>query len=301
MDRLTSIDVFAKVVANRSFAGAARQANLSSTAVSRHVQGLEDWLGARLLNRSTRRLSLTESGEEFYARCTRILSEIDDARGAAGALQAGLRGRLRISAPGALAIQLVTPAIVEFMTTNPNVSVQLDLNDRHVDVLGEGYDLAIIVGDTPDSALTSRRLAAVRFVTCASPDYLQRKGIPRSPADLRNHDCLQYSGFLWPQKEWRFTARNGDTIVVDISARFVSATAALLKAVLQGAGVLQCPSYAVADELKLGSLVPILTEYQVPELSVYALHAQGQQVSTKLRSFIDLLAARFGPEPARDP
>jgi DNA-binding transcriptional LysR family regulator len=299
MDRLTSIEVFAKVVANRSFAGAARQANLSSTAVSRHVQELESWLGARLLNRSTRTLSLTESGEAFHARCTRILSEIDDAKDFAGALQTNLRGRLRVSAPGALGIQHVTPAIVDFMASNPHVSVHLDLNDRHVDVLGEGYDLALIVGDSPDAALTARRLASVHFVTCAAPDYLRRRGAPRTPDDLRNHDCLQYSGFLWPQKAWRFTARNGDAVVVELSPRFVSATAALLKAVLKGAGVLQCPSYAIADELKSGSLVPVLTEYRVPELAVFALHAQGRQVSTKLRNFIDLLASRFGPEAAR--
>ncbi|AMN39277.1 LysR family transcriptional regulator [Rhodoplanes sp. Z2-YC6860] len=300
MDRLTSMHVFAKIVASGSFAAAARQAQLSPTVVSKHVQALESWLGARLLNRSTRRVALTEAGEAFYERCTRILSEVEDATGAASALQTTLRGRLRVSAPGLFGVEQVTPAAVSFMAKHPDVSVRLDLNDRYVDVLGEGYDLAVIVSHLPDSSLIARRLAPIRFVTCAAPSYLERRGTPQHPSELRFHDCLQYNGFLWPRNEWRFVAANGDPVTTQLSPRFASATLALRIAVLQGAGVLLCPTYAVGADLAAGRLVPILTEFSIPELTAYAVHAQGRHRSAKLGSFIDLLVARFGPNPPWD-
>jgi DNA-binding transcriptional LysR family regulator len=300
MDRLTSMEVFARIVSSGSFAGAARQAQLSPTVVSKHVQALERWLGVKLLNRSTRRVALTEAGEAFYERCMRILADVGDAAGLAGELQTTLRGRLRISAPGLFAVEQVTPAVVAFMVEHPDVSIRLDINDRYVDVLGEGYDLAVIVGHLPDSSLTARRLAPIRFVTCAAPAYLARHGLPQHPSELERHDCLQYTGFLWSQNEWRFVASDGEPVNTHISPRFASATLALRAAVLQGAGVLQCPTYAVGDDLAAGRLVPVLTGFSIPELSVYAVHAQGRHRSAKLRSFIDLLAARFGPNPPWD-
>jgi DNA-binding transcriptional LysR family regulator len=300
MDRLTSMEVFAGIVTTGSFAGAARQAQLSPTVVSKHVQALESWLGVKLLNRSTRRVALTEAGEAFYERCTRILSDVGDAAGAAGELQTTLRGRMRISAPGMFGIEQVTPAVVAFMAEHPDVSVRLDINDRYVDVLGEGYDLALIVGHLPDSSLTARRLAPIRFVTCAAPSYLARRGTPQHPAELEHHDCLQYTGFLWSQNEWRFVTSDGEPVNTHIVPRFASATMALRSAVVQGAGVLQCPTYAVGDELAAGRLVPVLTDFSIPELSAYAVHAQGRHRSAKLSSFIDLLAARFGPTPSWD-
>jgi DNA-binding transcriptional LysR family regulator len=197
-------------------------------------------------------------------------------------------------------VEQVTPAVVAFMAEHPDVSVQLDLNDRYVDVLGEGYDLAVIVGHLPDSTLTARRLAPIRFVTCAAPSYLARRGIPQHPSELRHHDCLQYTGFLWTPNEWRFAAASGDPVSIQLLPRFASTTLALRTAVIQGAGVLQCPTYAVGDDLAAGRLVPILTEFPIPEFNAYAVHAQGRHHSAKLRSFIDLLAARFGPNPPWD-
>lgn len=300
MDRLTSMDVFLKIVASGSFAGAARRAHLSPTVVSKHVQALEGWLGVRLLNRSTRRVTLTEAGEAFHERCTRILSEIDEATGAAGKLQTTLSGRLRVSAPSSFGMQQVTSVVVDFMAQNPDISIRLDLNDRYVDVLGEGYDVAIIVGNLPDSTLTARRLAPVRFVTCAAPSYLERRGIPQHPSDLRTHDCLQYTGFLWTLNEWRFVTAGGDPVTTQLAPRFASVTGALRVAAVQGAGILQCPTYAVGEDLAAGRLAPVLTDYAIPELSVYAVHAQGRDPSAKLRSFVDLLLARCGPHPPWD-
>jgi DNA-binding transcriptional LysR family regulator len=285
MDRLTSMDVFAKVVAGGSFSGAARQARLSPAVVSKHIQALESWLGVRLLNGSTRRIALTEAGEAFHARCTRILAEINDATGAAGELQKTARGKLRVISPGFFGARQVTPAIVDYMAGNPDVTVVLDLNDRYVDVLGEGYDLAIIVGHLPDSTLTARRLTPVRFVTCASPDYLARRGVPEHPEELRHHDCLQYTGL----GEWRFVAPDGAPIAIQVPAQFASATSALRTAALLGAGVMQCPTYVVGEDLEAGRLVPILTEYLVPEFSAYAVHAQGQYVPAKLRGLLIFL------------
>ncbi|MBN9083647.1 MAG: hypothetical protein BGP04_15560 [Rhizobiales bacterium 62-17] len=300
MDRLTSMDVFAKIVASGSFAGAARRAQLSPTVVSKHIQSLEKWLGVRLFNRSTRRIALTEAGEAFLERCTRILSEIDAATGAAGELQTTLRGKLRVSAPGAFGSLQVAPAIVDYMAQNPDINVQLDLNDRYVDILGEGYDLAVIVGHLPDSTLTARRLAPIRFVTCAAPSYLERRGTPQHPSDLRHHDCLQYTGFLWTPHEWRFLTPDGEPLVVQLQPRLASATMALRNAVVRGAGIMQGPVYTVAEDLAAGRLVPVLNDYTVPEFSVYAVHAQGRHPSAKLRSFIDLLSARFKPKPPWD-
>jgi len=294
MDRLTSMDVFASIVANGSFAGAARQAQVSPTVVSKHVQALENWLGVKLLNRSTRRVALTEAGEAFYERCKRILSDVEDAAGMAGELQTTLRGRLRVSAPGLFGVELVTPAAVVFMAEHPDVSIRLDINDRYVDVLGEGYDLAVIVGQLPDSSLTARRLAPIRFATCAAPSYLARRGIPEHPSELAHHDCLQYTGFLWSQNEWRFVAPSGDPVSIQISPRFASATLALRTAVIQGAGIFQCPTYAVGDDLAAGRLVDVMPDYRGAPAELYAVFAPGKPVSPRIRLFVDCLAKAFG-------
>jgi DNA-binding transcriptional LysR family regulator len=181
MDRLTSMDVFASIVANGSFAGAARQAQVSPTVVSKHVQALENWLGVKLLNRSTRRVALTEAGEAFYERCKRILSDVEDAAGMAGELQTTLRGRLRISAPGLFGVELVTPAAVAFMAEHPDVSIRLDINDRYVDILGEGYRDNAADDRVADSYWTAKQAAdalVVEFDDGAAAGLNSRKIMP---------------------------------------------------------------------------------------------------------------------------
>jgi DNA-binding transcriptional LysR family regulator len=204
MDRIESMGVFAKVVAKQSFSGAARELRLSQAAVSKHVRALEDWLGAQLLNRTTRRLNVTEIGALVYERCERILDQIDEVQQSTSALQTAPRGVLHLAAPISFGITQLGPALADYLSRYPEVVVDATLDDRFIDLVEEGFDLALRVGSLKDASLMARRLAPVRFVLCASPGYVKQHGAPRQPDDLSSHRCLFYSLRAVPG-EWRFT------------------------------------------------------------------------------------------------
>jgi DNA-binding transcriptional LysR family regulator len=301
MDRLTSLAVFVKVVDSQGFAAAAREIGLSPAMASKHIQALEERLGARLLNRTTRRLSLTEAGRSYYERCRRILAELDEADRAVDELQETPRGLLRINAPLSFGTRHIGPAVADYLTACPEVALEVALDDRVVDLLEEGADLALRIGQLADSSLIARRLTPIRLVLCAAPDYLARRGTPLRPRDLAQHECLDYAYAATPG-EWQFLGPGGQRETVRITGRLVANNGDVLRcAALAGAGIALGPSFILGEDVAAGRLVPLLRPgFEPPESALYAVYPHGRFVSAKLRSFIDFLVARFGEEPDWD-
>jgi DNA-binding transcriptional LysR family regulator len=289
--------VFVKVVDAASFTAAARHFGMSPAMVSRHVQTLEERLGVRLLNRTTRHVSATEVGQNYYERCQRILSELEEADRAASDLQAAPRGLLRITASVSFGIHHLAPAIADYLSTYPDVSIELSLDDPYVDLLEQRFDLAIRLGRLADSSLMARKLCAVETILCASPAYLKMHGAPRTPHDLARHNCLVYT-YAIPQSIWRFADQTAGEEVVHISGRFLSNSGdTLLTLALKDAGVILAPDYIVENEVRAGRLIRLLPEYATLETPVHAVYPHSRYLSAKTRTFIDFLAARFGHAP----
>ena len=300
MDRLTSLEVFVKVVDSHSFAAAARDMALSPAMVSKHIQALEERLGARLLNRTTRRLSLTEIGRGYYDRARQVLADLEEADRAAGDLQAAPRGLLKVNAPLSFGIRHLAPAVAVYLATYPEVGIDVGLNDRCVDLLAEGVDVALRIGRLADSSLIARRLAPIRYAPCAAPAYLERHGAPTTPADLAAHDCLVYT-YASAIGEWRFTGPDGSDQVARVGGRLYANNGdMLLNAALDGLGVTLLPSFMIGEHVQAGRLAILLPRFAVPEAALYAVYPPGRHLSAKLRSFVDFLVRRFGEEPEWD-
>lgn len=302
MDKLAGMAIFAKVAEAKSFSGAARRLGISKSAASKQVAHLERSLKARLLNRTTRRLSLTEVGAAFYEHCARMLAEAEAAELAVSRLYAQPRGMLRVTSPAAFGHLHVAPAIPDFIQRYPDVSVQLVMNDRTVDLAEEGFDVAMRM--TRDNApnVVARTLAPVRWAVCASPAYFQRHGTPRAPADLAHHNCLFYS-FMDSASQWRFTSGAEDT-VVEVRGNFtVNNSEALRQAVLRGLGIAMLPTFTVGQDLRERRLQQLLAGYRAHGTfgtEVYAVYLPTRYLSPKVRAFVDFFVERFGPEPYWD-
>jgi DNA-binding transcriptional LysR family regulator len=306
MDHLVNLTAFVRVVENGGFTAAARHLNLSTTMVSNHVQELEDRLGARLLNRTTRKVSLTEIGRQYYERSLHILAELDEADRAAGALNATPRGRLRVHCHPTLA-RFIAPVVTAYLRDNPDVSVDLRRGDQMIDLLEEEFDLAIRLNVPPDSSLMVRRLADWRHVLCCSPSYLEIHSEPASPADLSAHNCIRYAFYPFGD-EWRFINPDGGPLTVRVAGNLVTSDMELrLHAVIAGLGLGLIPPFNIHEELRTGSLVPLLRNYRTPELSIAALYPHRQHLAAKVRVLIDALARAFAdrdwlnPEGAAHP
>jgi DNA-binding transcriptional LysR family regulator len=300
MDRLMSMSVFVKVVAQHSFVAAAQELGLSRAAVSKRVLALEKSLGVRLLNRNTRRLSLTEIGAVVYERYTRILEDIGEVERSAGALQTSPRGVLRITAPASFGIPHLAPAIAAYMAQYPEVTIDIVLNDRWVDLIDEGFDVAVRIGHLGDSTLIARRIASIRFALCAAPAYLARRGVPQRPADLSGHDCLEYS-YRQTGSEWHFTAPDGTQESVRVGCRLKANNPQLLhEAALNGEGIEYNPTFIVGPDVAAGHLAALLPSYTPVETELSVVYPPARQLSAKVRSFVDFLAARFAGKPEWD-
>ena len=296
MDRMTSMATFVKVVENGGFSAAARALSISPSVASAHVQALEDRLGVRLLNRSTRKVSLTEVGHAYYERCLQILAEADDADQIAQALQSSPRGTLRLNTSVAIP-PFLAPVVAEYTALYPEVSIDLTMTDRMIDLVEDGFDLAVRNMSVPDSSLVTRRVASYRFVVCGSPDYFARHGVPTTPADLVDHNCLVYSRSAWGH-EWRFNGGDGEQSIPVKGNLQANSDNALRLAAVNGQGLAMAPSFLVIDEIKSGRLVPILTEFLQAEYAINAIYPHRHHLSAKVRSFIDLLAKHFREDPA---
>lgn len=299
MDRLTAMQAFVRVVERGGFTAAAEDLRFSRAMVSKHVQDLEEHLGARLLNRTTRKVSLTEAGRVYFERSLQLLADLTETEEAVGALQAKPRGRLRINAPVSFGALHLAAAVADYMAAQPEVSVEFTLNDRVVDLVEEGYDVAVRIGRLADSSLIARRLAPCRMVVCASPEYLTRNGQPLVPADLAGHNCLGYS-YGQARGEWQFEGPEGADLVRVRGRMQANNGDALRAAALHGTGVVLLPSFIVGIDLAAGRLLPVLAGYRVPELAIHAVYPPGRHLSAKVRSFVDFLVPRFGERPAWD-
>lgn len=294
MDKLALMRTFRRVVERGSFAGAARDLGLSNAAVSKHVAELERVLGAPLLSRTTRRLSVTEAGQGYHARCVRILDDIEEAEIAVSALQAAPRGVLRLNAPMSFGLRHVSPLLPAFMARFPDVRVDVVMTDRVVGVVEEGFDVALrIRAELPDSSLIARRLATVRRILCAAPGYLEAHGHPASPDDLPAHRCLLYSQ-IERSDVWALNGPDGKGSVQVPGIMKADSSLVLRDALLAGMGITLIPALLVEDDLAAGRLARVLPDHEGEPRTLFAVYPPGRQLSPKTRAFVDFLAERLG-------
>jgi DNA-binding transcriptional LysR family regulator len=299
MDILTCMRVFATVVETASFTGAGERLDMSKAMVSKYVGVLEDHLGTRLLNRTTRRLSLTESGQVYYERCLQIIADVAEAEQAAGQLTAIPRGTLKIAMPVSFGTIKIGPLITEYVRQYPEVKLDIALADRKVDLIDEGFDLAIRIGSLPESGLIARKLAVDRTAICAAPAYLKQHGTPHKPEDLRRHACLNYT-YASSGDEW-YLKNDREELVVPTSGPIKANNGDMLRlAALSGGGIIWQPRFIVEDDLRTGRLVEVLTNYSTAELGIYAIYPSRKHLSAKVRTFVDFLVDKLGSTDAKD-
>lgn len=301
MDRLSAMEVFVRVVETGGFSAAARDLGLSKSAVSKQVAAIEERLGARLLNRTTRRLSPTDAGAAYHARAVRLLAEAEEMEAEIGQLASSVRGTLRINAPVTFGIRHLGPLLPDLMSAHPDLEVDLVLNDRVVDLVDEGFDVAVRIAQLADSSLMARRLCRSRRLVVASPAYIARRGAPQTPEDMADHDCVLYS-YLLREGAWDLSGPDGRRAAVRITRGRLRANNGdvLLQAAIDGLGLAMMPTFIVGPALADGSLIRVLPEWQDDTGSVYAVHPHARFTPAKVRVFVDFLAQRFHGEPAWD-
>jgi len=300
MQDLERMAIFAAVVETKSFSAASRRLGLSKSMVSKKVTQLEKSVGARLLNRTTRAMSLTEAGAIFYQHCKRIVEELEEAKHAVGKFHSEPQGLLRVSAPVAFGTLHVAPALPIFLARHPQVRIDMEIADRFVDLADEGFDVAVRIASDPGQNLAARKLAPVHRKMCATPEYFERMGRPATPGDLARHNCLTYT-YLNPRGQWRLKGPDGDISVDSTGNLRLNDDEALSAAVLGGLGIALLPTFIVGKELQAGHLMSVLEDYIPVERDVYAVYLPNRHLSAKVRAFIDFLVERFGPEPYWDP
>ena len=298
MDRLAAMQAFVRVAEAGSFTAVADQMNVARSAVTRQIAALEAHLGVKLMARSTRRLSLTSAGATYLEQCREILDRIDSAEGDLAGEGQILRGTIRTTVPLSLGLLHLTPLILEFAHDHPDIHIDLDLNDRRVNMIEEGMDLALRITEHLPDTTVARRLTACRFVVVAAPDYLRRHGEPKHPDELVQHACLAYS--LAARSTWVFLI-DGEQRQFDIAGQLTANNGnVLLEASLRGMGIAYQPTFMVADQVRDGSLVPILKAFPTPRLDMCAVFPGNRFVPRRVRTFVDFLASRLGPEPYWD-
>ncbi len=295
MDRLTSMNVFVKAAELGSFVAAANALQISSQMVAKHVAWLEARLGASLLNRTTRRQSLTDIGHRYMERCKVVLAEAETADAIALDMQTNPSGLLRVNAPVTFGSFALTPFITQYLEDYPETEVELTLSDRYVDPVEEGYEVIIRIGELSDTSMIARQLRPYRLISCASPDYIAKKGMPKTPADLAHHICLIY-GIWSPSMPCRWMFEQGNrTEEVRPSGRFRSNNwKALLRAAIKGQGITLGPADILEKEILKGRLVQILQDYKGPSRPMHVLIPSGRKSSVKVKSFVDAVMKNFG-------
>lgn len=298
MDKFTCMRVFAAVVRLESFSAASDELGISRAMASKHISQLENHLNARLLNRTTRRLSLTGVGKAYYEKTSHILAEIEETETAVTSLHAEPRGLLKIMAPPSFGSFHLARAFSAYKEHYPDVMIEMLLTDRTPDLFEEeGIDLAIYVGEPEDSTLIARRLSATRIVVCGSPDYLAQKGTPRTPKDLAEHNCLTLSHYQSSLSEWKFIV-NGKELRLHPSGNLKANTADPLRiAAINSCGLVQLPAYMVGLDIRSGKLLPVLQEYEPEKMPISAIYIHRRQLSAKVRTFVDFMHEYFGPVP----
>lgn len=300
MDRFEQLQTFVRVVDSGSLSAAAERLGVAKSAVSRRLTELEARLGVQLLNRTTRRINLTDSGRQYYQRCLRILADLEDSEQQISSVHTELRGTIRIAAPLSFGILHLSPVLNDFLKDHAELNLDLDLDDRLVNLMDEGVDLAIRIGRLDDSSLVARRLAPARLVLCASPDYLASHGEPSHPGELARHQGLSYSN-ISENQQWHFNQPDGAPFSVQVPHRMRANNGdVLLQAAIDGLGVLATTSFIAYQAIRQGLLKPILRDYQLDAVGVYAIYPAQRHLPRRVRVLIDYLVSRFGESPYWD-
>lgn len=298
MDRFDELNAFITVVDRGSFSAAAEQIGIVKSAVSKKVADLEGRLGIKLLNRTTRKLSLTEAGRGFYDRAKQIMHDLSEAESAVASEYAALQGTLKVAAPLSFGLRYLAPAMNEFMAENTGLKLDVDLNDRQVNVVEEGFDVAIRIGKLQDSTLMARKLATIPCYLCASPEYLEIWGEPQKPEDLQQHQGLIYANV---GKHWHFNDQQGREHSVTVPMRMRTNNGdILLSAAIDGLGIVLTPSFIAHKAIQEKRLVPIMADYYVESAHAYAVYPQTRFLAHRVRKFIDFLSERFSDQPYWD-
>jgi len=293
MDRLAAIQVFSQVVESGSFAKAAARLGLSTSAASRHVAELESHLQTRLLNRTTRRVSLTESGRAFYERSVQLLADLEEAEQEAARTAVVPRGTIKLTASVNFGVRHIAPAIAAFLAQHREVGFDVSLSDRIVDLVEEGFDLGIRVGVAGSDNIVARKLGETRLVPCASPGYIQAHGAPQAPEELEEHNCFTYE-YVTPRNLWRFRDPSGHERAVRVRGNLHSNNGDLLaEAAARGAGIVFEPAFIVGLDVRAGRLVPLLQDFVPLPVPIYAVYPSRKHLSAKVRLFVDFLVERF--------
>ena len=300
MHKFDDMRAFVAVVEAGSFTAAADRLDMAKSAVSRRISSLEARLGVQLLQRTTRQLNLTDTGRSFYERCARILADLDEAEAAIHQEHGELRGRLRVALPLSFGIRHMYRPISEFAATHPKVSFDLDLNDRRVDLVQEGADLALRIGRLSDSSLIARRLFDSHMVVCASSAYLEKNGTPETPEDLRSHLCLVYGNLADPAR-WTCRDESGVEHAVDVNVSLTATSGDFLSQLaVNGLGIVVQPTFIAGDSIRRGALIPVLTNFEWPTVPAYAVYPPTRHLSFRVRTFIDYLVEYFSGTPYWD-
>lgn len=295
MDQLTAMSMFVRVVDKGGFAAAAEGTGMSATMVGNYLRGLEQKLGTRLLNRTTRRQSLTEIGRSYYEQCVDILARVAAAETDAREMRARPRGRLRIGAPISYGAQRVIPALADYLAANPEVTVDVALNDRVVDLTHESFDAAFRIGQLPDSGLIARPLKPSAWLICAAPSYIARHGEPKTPADLMQHNCLAFDFPAGPERNWLVPSVDGTVETVAVGGRLnINSGIGLRMAALAGIGIIMQPEVLIGDDIATGRLVRLLPDHPAPSWPVHLVYLPDRLMTPKLASFVDFAIRRFG-------
>jgi DNA-binding transcriptional LysR family regulator len=300
MGRFENMAAFIRAVEVGSISGAADGLGVAKSAVSRRLKELEEHLGVELFHRTTRSMNLTDSGRAFYHQSVRILEDVLEAEHATSQAHGTLKGSLKVALPSTFGLMHMGSAINDFLQAHPQIEFDLDFNDREVDLIQEGFDLAIRIAKLPDSSLIARRLAPIQTVICTSPSYLERMGTPQTPDELIDHQCLVYS-LLRDFNYWILTDSSGKEIRTKIHPHLKASTGDFLKdAAVEGRGIILVPSFIAYKEIERGTLISILKDYKTPQVDAYAIYPQTRHLSQRVRAFVDFIVKRFEGTPYWD-
>jgi len=300
MDKLAALEAFTAVVETSGFQSAAQRLGIAKSVVSRRVTQLEKSLNSRLLHRTTRRISVTDEGRQFYQRAIQILADLEDAELEISDKSLEVRGKLKIAAPLSFGLEHLSKAINDFLIKHPAVEVDLDLNDRNINLIEDGFDMAVRIGELEDSTLIARRVGLSRSITCASPAYLKQHGLPKTPHELKNHIGLQYSNISYSQ-QWRYTGPDGKPIQGQPQIRMRANNGEVLaNAAINGLGITSAPTFILSKQIQSKELVPILIEYERSAVGIYAVFPPGRLTPRRLQAFSDYLVTCFSDKPYWD-
>lgn len=299
MDRFEEMRIFVRVVDAGSFTKAADSTHLAKSAISRRLSELEDRLDVQLISRTTRRMTLTDAGRRFYEQCQRILADLEEVEAEINVAETSLKGRIRLAAPSAFGLAHLTPAITAFAQAHPQVKFDIDFNDRHIDLVEDGFDLALRISKLSDSSMMARRLAVVSGLILASPEYWNKHGRPKKPQALSKHACLEYS--YRGSSGWRYEGPRGSTGSVRVNEIMSANHGYFLRdAAIAGLGVVMQPTFICNQAIEAGLLEPVLTDYKWLNLGLYAIYPNTKHLPNRIRVFIDFLAEQWGDEPYWD-